>query len=286
MTNPDMKPILEDLAAGRIDAAEAARRIETLRTQEVPESHEAPAPQPEAPAPHVIDPEALPDEGVTPPRRRGSAKGVDRISVRAVGRRVRIVGDGSVAAAAVDGPHVIRRNGTVLEISSDGDIGPNLEGFSLLRPPRSFDDLKTMGLGKELLIRMNPSLTLDCEVTAGNLQVDYVPYLGKVRVTAGGLALTGVAELDDVLVQAGSASVKGALNTGRSRVRVESGNLTIDLDDHSNVTIRGEANLGKIFWSEPTDGDLDELVMGTGVARLDIGVVMGFAQVKTGSPLE
>lgn len=90
-----------------------------------------------------------------------------------------------MAAAAVDGPHVIRRNGTVLEISSDGDIGPNLEGFSLLRPPRSFDDLKTMGLGKELLIRMNPSLTLDCEVTAGNLQVDYVPYLGKVRVTAG-----------------------------------------------------------------------------------------------------
>ena len=31
MTTPDMTPILEDLAAGRIDAAEAARRIEALK---------------------------------------------------------------------------------------------------------------------------------------------------------------------------------------------------------------------------------------------------------------
>ena len=31
MTTPDMTPILEDLAAGRIDAAEAARRIDALK---------------------------------------------------------------------------------------------------------------------------------------------------------------------------------------------------------------------------------------------------------------
>lgn len=277
MTTPDIKPILEDLAAGRIDAAEAARRIDTARSQA------ARQPEEEAPQARVIDPETLVDEAIAPPRRKATSKGIDRVSVRAVGRRVRIVGDSSVATASVEGPHVIRRNASALEIVSDGDIGPNLDGFSLLRPPRNFEDLKTMGLGKELLVRVNPSLTVDCEVTAGNLQADNVPYLGKVRVTAGGIGITGAAELDDVLVQAGSATIKGTLNTGRSRVRVESGSLGIELDDHSNVTIRGEANLGKIFWSEPSDGDMDEIIMGTGVARLDIGVVMGFATVKAGS---
>jgi len=34
MTTPDMTPILEDLAAGRIDAAEAARRIDALKASQ------------------------------------------------------------------------------------------------------------------------------------------------------------------------------------------------------------------------------------------------------------
>ena len=34
MTTPDMKAILEELAAGRIDAAEAARRIDALKASE------------------------------------------------------------------------------------------------------------------------------------------------------------------------------------------------------------------------------------------------------------
>ena len=62
--------------------------------------------------------------------------------MRAVGRRVRIVGDPTVATASAEGPHVLRRNGSVLEVTSDGDIGPTLDGFSILRPPRSLDDLR------------------------------------------------------------------------------------------------------------------------------------------------
>ena len=34
MTTPDMKAILEELAAGRIDAAEAARRIDALKASQ------------------------------------------------------------------------------------------------------------------------------------------------------------------------------------------------------------------------------------------------------------
>jgi len=211
-------------------------------------------------------------------RRVAGSKGVDRISVHAVGRRVRIVGDRSVATASAEGPHVLRRNGSVLEVSSDGELGPSLDGFSILRPPRSLDELRALGLGKELLLRINPGILVDVEVTAGSLTCTDVPYLGKVRLTAGSADLSGVAEADDMLVQAGSATLKGSIASGRSRIRVESGQLTVELDERSNVTVRGDAQLGKITW--PGNQTLDEVVLGNGSARLDVGVVMGWANIK------
>jgi hypothetical protein len=300
MSTPDLGPILEDLAAGRIDASEAARRIDELKAA-------APEPKPVEPSnadladepeeedagrrqfpPYARDvfgasaPDAGPGPG-TGRRRPTGSKGVDRISVRAVGRRVRILGDPTVATASAEGPHVLRRNGSVLEVTSDGDIGPTLDGFSILRPPRSLDELRAMGLGKELFLRINPAIIVDVEVTAGHLSTTDLPYLGKVRVTAGGAELSGVAEANDVLVQAGSATLKGTITTGRSRIRVESGQLTIELADGSNVTVRGEAQLGKVSWSGAHTGQVDEVVLGNGSARLDVGVVMGWANIQAGS---
>ena len=299
MSSPDLTPILEDLAAGRIDAAEAARRIDARKAEAAAE----PEPRGVEPtneelgeandagrrqySPHAREVFGQPDEadaGAANARRRPSGtRGVDRISVRAVGRRVRIVGDSSVATASAEGPHVLRRNGSVLEVSSDGEFGPNLGDFSILRPPRSFDDIRALGLGKELLLRVNPAISLDIEVTAGHLTCTDVPYLGKVRVTAGGAEVSGFAEANDVLVQAGSASLKGTVTSGRSRLRVESGQLTVELADASNVTVRGEAQLGKISWSGAHAGQADEVVLGNGSARMDIGVVMGWANVVAGT---
>ena len=297
MAEPDITGILEDLAAGRIDASEAARRIDAAKAEAAaqpaepehvdpePATHELPDEEPDEPrrqyAPYARDSFSQPPftDEVPPSRRRpGGTKGVDRISVRAVGRRVRIVGDPGVATAAAEGPHVLRRSGSVLEVTSDGELGPSLDGF-VLRPPRSLDDLRALGLGKELLLRVNPSIIVDVEVTAGLLNTDQVPYLGKVRVTAGGATLDQVAEFNDVLVQAGQATIKGNVTTGRSRVRCESGSLDIFLGDHSNVTVRSEAQLGKISWEGNTAGDVDEVILGNGSARLDIGVVMGWATI-------
>lgn len=295
MSTPDLGPILEDLAAGRIDASEAARRIDALKAGAPPE------PKPTEPtneelgeepsrrqySPYAREVFGQPDADEPAPasgrRRPTGSKGVDRISVRAVGRRVRIVGDPSVATASAEGPHVLRRNGSVLEVSSDGELGPSLDGFSILRPPRNLDDIRAMGLGKELYLRINPAIIVDVEVTAGHLTCEGVPYFGKVRVTAGGAELSGIAEVNDVLVQAGSALVKGAITTGRSRVRVESGQLSVELADESNVTVRGEAQLGKVSWSGAHTGQVDEVVLGNGSARLDVGVVMGWANIKAGS---
>lgn len=228
-------------------------------------------------------PAAGDDEVPPADRRTTNTKGVDRVSVRAVGRRVRIASEPRVATASVDGAHVLRRTGSVLEISSDGELGASIDGFTLLRPPRSLEDVRNLGLGKELFIRVNPNLIVDVELTAGSLTTEDVRFLGKVRVTAGGARLMGIEEAHDVLVQAGQATVKGRITTGRSRLRCESGSLVVQLDDDSNVTVRAESQLGKVAWSGGHSGAGDEVVMGNGAARLDVGVVMGHATVRVGA---
>lgn len=318
----DLNSILQDLAAGRIDQAEAARRIDRLQAGGDPEReatpdqaadealHQPAAEAPGAPqeaswgsiardllgaagglassAAHTVEATmsqareqqagSAEDLGPSPLRPKGSL-GVQRITVRATGRRVRIVGDSSVATLSADGPHVLRRNGEALEVASDGELGPSLDGFNLIRPPRSLDDLRVLGLGKELLLRVNPDILVDVEVTAGSLTTSNVSWLGKVRVTAGSAHLNQVVEVTDALVQAGSARVRGRLDRGRSRVRVESGNLVVELAADANVEVRAEAQLGRIQWPGGA-GQLDSWVAGNGDARLDIGVVMGAATVR------
>lgn len=268
MDSPDLTSILSDLADGRIDAAEASRRIDALKG--------GPAGPPEdRPQERPSDPPREAPTGQTP---RG---GAERVAIRAVGRRVRVVGDPSVATVAIEGPHVLRRQGSTLEVTSDGDLGPTLEGFSLLRPPRSLDDLRSVSLVRELVVRVNPTLVVDAEVTAGSLAVDNVATLGRIRVTAGGATLRGVGRVEDALIQAGTATVEGVLRSGRSRVRCESGSLTVTLLAGSSVTIRGDAQVGRIAWPGEDSTHVDEVVVGDGTARLDVGIVMGHATIRT-----
>ena len=263
MTTPDMTAILEELAAGRIDAAEAARRIDALKASEpaARASARAGSCQPSrttdradqrgagrpgrlrslggghrpAAARDATRPRASPGPSRSPEPEPSTepvqtkpvnTSGVERVSVRAVGRRVRIVGETSVATLSADGPHVLRRNGSVLEVSSDGELGASIDGFSLLRgAPRNLDDFRALGLGKELFLRVNPNIIVDVELTAGSLNTERVPHLGKIRVTAGGAKLLDVTEINDALIQAGQATIKGTISTGRNRIRAESGSL-------------------------------------------------------------
>lgn len=328
-TDPDLTAILADLAAGRIDPAEAAARIGSARPASDapgPPSSESAAPEPAEPEPawkayareelhapaaqpaaSAADPEpqsepqpepqARPEPGrPAPPRERpaqpprppreepreqpagAQGAGAQRVSIRSVGRRVRVLGDASVATVAVTGPHTLRRSGTVLEVAAEG-AGRPLEGFNLLKLPRSLDDLRGLGLGAELLVRVNPALVVDAEVTASGLATEGVPRLGRVRVTAGGASLRDVRQAADVLVQAGSASVEGPIGEGRSRVKCESGALTVVLTPGANVTVRGQASFGRVAW--PGDAaEVDEWVVGAGSGRLDLEIVMGLATVR------
>lgn len=259
MSDPDLTQILADLAAGTIDAAEAARRIEAARQK-------ASAAQGE---PGPIDEPAGPT----------GVKGTQRVTIRGVGRRVTVIGDAAVATASVTGEHVLRRQGDVLEISADGEVGPKLEGFSVLNPPKSLDDLRGLTFARGLTVRVNPAIEVDIELTAGSLNVSGVPFLGRVRVTAGGVVIAGVRRLSDALIQAGSGTIEGPVNTGRSRVKIESGSLTLTLAKRSSVTVRAQTQLGRVVWPDEV-GTPDEVVFGNGSARLDLDVVMGSATVK------
>lgn len=263
MSDPDLTSILADLSAGRIDAAEAARRIEAAQKDAAGPAGGS------APEPEVADEPSGPT----------GVKGTDRVTIRAVGRRVTVIGDPAVATASVTGEHVLRRQGDVLEVGADGEVGPKLEGFSVLNPPRSLDDLRGITLARGLTVRVNPAIEVDIELTAGSLTVQDIPFLGRVRVTAGGVAVHGVRRIVDALVQAGSGTVEGPINTGRSRLKVESGSLTLTLARRASVTVRAATQLGRVSW--PDDGGaVDEVVIGNGSARLDLEVVMGSATVK------
>lgn len=364
MSSPDLTPILAELAAGRIDTAEASRRIaEAKRAARTADTATDPTDQTTArrsagtiegddstgrhEAPEVVDAEIIDEEaeavteeeveaepngsteqpgtgsedswsaraqraesrlrdwgafaretisrdflghrerpahaesgsGATGP---GSTRGVDRVVVRSVGHRIRIVADDRVETVHVVGEHMLRRSGTTVEVITEEASKP-FEGFSLLKLPRSLDDVRNLGLGTELVVRVHPGLLVDAEVTAGSLVTEQVRWLGRVRVTAGSARLDGVCQIADALFQTCAATVTGSITQGRSRVRCESGNLTIHLADDSNVTVHTESNVGRVVWAGGHTGAGDEVVMGNGSARLDVGAVVGRAVVHVGT---
>jgi hypothetical protein len=204
--------------------------------------------------------------------------GVQRVTVRAIGRRVRLIGEPAVNGVAVDGPHVIKRDGDTLAISSEGDMGVSIDGFSMLRNPT---DLKAHvnGLARELSIRVNPSLQVEVEVTGGSVNAERLPGLSRVRVTAGTAKVADVDGPIDLLVQAGSATLDAQLTKGRSRVRVESGTANVALRRGSDVRVHTEAQLGRVTWTGAVSGQSKDVEIGRGRAALDVEVLVGTAQI-------
>ena len=216
--------------------------------------------------------------------RPAGSQGIERVAVHTTGRQVRIIADSSIGTVAVDGPHRRERNGSTLEIHSESELGGDvdvsrmLKGFSLADVPRLLrgelgaDDLKRLATGKPVVVRVNPAIVVDIEASGGSVHVDDVAWLGRVRITAGTAHLTGVSEIEDALVQAATVTVGGRFDGPRSRVRVESGRLKVQLDLNADVTVAGTSSLGRIAW--PVAGEISHRA-GLGTGRLDLVVTLG-----------
>ncbi|TDD50685.1 hypothetical protein E1263_30625 [Kribbella antibiotica] len=268
-----VKDILDRVAKGHLTPDEASTLISALRPAEEPVA-EAPVVQAEVVEEAVEAPaeEEIEHSTVQIPT------GVQRVTIRAIGRRVRLIGEPAVDGVSVDGPHVIKKDGDTLAINSEGDMGVSVDGLSLLRNPT---DLKAHvnGLAKELQIRVNPNLQVEVEVTGGSVNAERVPNLTRVRVTAGTAKVTDVEGPIDVLVQAGSVTVDGQITKGRSRVRVESGMATVNLRRGSDVHVHTEAQLGRVTWTGAVSGQSKDVEIGRGRAALDVEVLVGSAQI-------
>ncbi|WP_020385519.1 hypothetical protein [Kribbella catacumbae] len=226
-----------------------------------------------SPAEPVVAEETLHSDLVVP-------SGVRRVTIRAIGRRVRLIGEPAVTGVAVDGPHVIKRDGDTLAINSEGDMGVSIDGLSMLRNPT---DLKSHvnGFAKELSIRVNPLLQVEIEVTGGSVIAERLPGLSRVRVTAGTAKVTDVDGPIDLLVQAGTATLDAQITKGRSRVRVESGSASVTLRRGSDVRVHTESQLGRVTWAGAVSGQSKDVEIGRGRAALDVEVLVGTAQITS-----
>lgn len=262
MSTMNAREILERVAAGELDPTEAARLLDQA---------EGTGAEPQVSAPSA-------GSALTAPQ-------ITRVQVRGTSRRVRIVGDPSVATVAVDGQHTVRRDGSTLYVTGESELVPTDGAFTLLAGRRWHeiaDRFQNVGQDLELRVRVQPGLSVGAEVIAGSLQVDDVPALDHVRVTAGSLRVSGLESPVDLLVQAGSAQVETRQIGGRSRMRCESGSLQLTLAEGSDVRVRSDVQLGR-FTTEPErrarERDRD-VVLGTGAAEIDVEVVMGNVTVK------
>ncbi|MGW0228710.1 hypothetical protein ACWDWO_10395 [Actinopolymorpha singaporensis] len=274
-----VRRILADVAAGRLGPEEAAARLDEVRRTADAGSAPSGSGATSAGAKASGGPGAGTSEQRTLPT-TSAAEPTSRVRVRAVGRRVRIIGEPFVSTVAVDGPHVVRQEGDTLVVTSEGEFGASLDGFTLMRT-RSLRDVqeRVFDLGRELSVRVNPSLAVEVEVTAGSVNAERIPSLEQVRVTGGSARVRDVEGPIDVLVQAGSAQVEGRIHRGKSRLRAESGSLQLRLLPGSSVRVRPDVQLGRVQW-EPPGADRDEHVIGSGDGQLDLEVVMGMATVK------
>ena len=260
------RQILEEVAAGRLDPAEAATLLDQADESETPGDQAGSA--------SVGEP--------SPP----SVPAIDRIEVRATSRRVRLIGDPRVREFAVDGPHQVRREGSTLHITGDTQPLPTDDTFVLLTGGRlrEMADRIQRGFGQniELTVRVRPDIAVGAEVIAGSLHTEGLRRLDHVRTTAASLRVHDAEEPLDVLVQAGSAQIETRQTHGRSRIRCESGSLTLRLLAGSDARVRHDVQLGK-FSTQPEQRTDRDVVVGTGAAEIDVEVVMGSVTVVTPS---
>lgn len=265
--------ILERVAAGTLDPAEAATLLDEISP---------PRPQRKGTADELVDiqaDDALVGRTLSPDA--PVAAETTRLFVRATSRRVRIIGDPTVATVAVDGEHTARREGGTLVISGETGIGAPDDAFVLIAGGqwREVADRATRGILRdlELRVRVRPDLPVGVEVIAGSVHVERAVAVDSIRVTAGSLRATDLEGPVDVLVQAGSGQVSGRFKAGRSRLRCESGSVTLALDEGSDVRLQTDVQLGRVV-TVPERRGRDrhrDIVVGAGAGEIDLEVVMG-----------
>lgn len=255
--NTDRRDILNEVASGRLTAAEAADRLRELDGE---------------------DPARRDTRADQPPGQPESA--IRELRVRCSLAEVRIVADPTVATAVADGPHEARTDGPVLTIT-DREEG---RGFTFRAGKGHF------GIGPRggrLEIRANPDLGLTVELKAGELEV--LGMRGRIgaAVTAGTLRIDRFEGPLDLQVKAGAVEGSGRLTHGASSVQCKLGEVRLDLSPDSNVAVSARTRVGEVRLPDgESTGGIDpgerRYVFGDGQATLDIDTTAGAVEIRRG----
>ncbi|MGH9129138.1 MAG: hypothetical protein ACRDY2_09260 [Acidimicrobiales bacterium] len=133
-----------------------------------------------------------------------------------------------------------------------------------------------------LVIRVNPRLAVDADVSAGSLEVRGVKGAVGVDLAFASATLEGVSGPLDVRAQAATVRVRAALTEGTSRIRGDAVALYVALQQASDVTVHARCDLGRLRMSRGDEvlAPGESLVVGTGRASLDIEASMGSVEVR------
>jgi hypothetical protein len=200
------------------------------------------------------------------------------VRVVASATTVRVVGDPDVGEAVVEGPHNLRRVDDILvvECSPSKMFEFDFAGAFVTHGPRRSSGLRRGG-SRQTTVRVNPTLALDLEVSAGHAVAEDVTGPIRCSVSAGAASLRQVTGPLQGSVSAGSLSMSGPLRTGESKISCDMGAVSVRLDDGADVRIRVRSALGKVAVDLPDDDG--EYVVGKGTARLDIDANLGAVNV-------
>ena len=279
--------ILSLVAAGQLDPGEAADRLATLDARG-PAAAEAGAGSTEettAPAggPRATDRPS--DAPLAPSPPTGDGRPVRRVRVASAFRTVEVRGDTTVQEAVAEGDHRANISGDTLTIDGES-LFEDLPGAFAFHGgwgrPRV-----TWGGGpsrmRPLVVRMNPELDLDVEVSAGSVRVLGVHGEISARCSAGNLRIEGFQSPLDLTVAAGSISASGVLDSGSSHIQCDAGRVSVRLEEGSSVRVSSQANLGKVVVSGDREqtyrstrmGGSTEHTVGAGEGELSIVCNLG-----------
>jgi hypothetical protein len=227
----------------------------------------------------LVEGSAEPDTGMKGGEGETGTGTPTRIRLRAVGRRVRVIGEPFLTTLSVEGPHVLEQQGDSYLVTSDGELVPSLDKFQLRVPSVREVQERLIDLTRELVVRVNPKLPLELDITAGSLTVERVPRITSLEMTAGSAHVRDITGPIDVHLQGGSITLEGPVSRGDSLVKIEQGQLNLHLTDGASVQVILDNNLSRVIWNGESGGAATRVV-GGGDASLKIESVMANVVVK------
>lgn len=248
------RQILEQVRSGELSPEDAAERLEN------------------------IEPE---------PPQTGGTGSIARVRLVGDFLSAKVSADASVLEAVAEGPHSARREGDTLIITSEGAGEADTHEFRFSKTDRP---RVILGLGSKprpVVVRMNPALALEADISVGSLSVDGVRGPINASIDAGSVKVEGAASPVDLSVDAGSVQVTALLDRGASRVRCDAGSVKVSLTKGSSVRVVARTDIGKVVLGDGTatkglriGGTSDEHVFGDGAGTLDVQTGVGRVVVQ------